>query len=137
MCHLLLILPLVSLALFRVLPVEVAAPLYALATAVSLAFYGYVWKAMRLPLVNGRESMLSARGRVVHVGERGAVLRLHGELWSTRAAAGALAVGDEAVVVGIDGLSLRVEKVPAATGIGRPGETPGFLARHPSGSKSG
>lgn len=53
---------------------------------------------------------LVARGRVVHCGERSVTLSFHGELWSADAAGETLAVGDEAVVVAIKGVRLRVRK---------------------------
>ena len=60
--------------------------------------------------MNGADGMLGSEGIVVSAGERGLTLRLHGELWSARARDEGLVTGDKARVVGIDGLTLTVER---------------------------
>ena len=110
MCHLLLGLPLFALPIFWLLPLAAAVPLYVAATAVSLGVYVLALKAMHTPRMNGGEAMLGTTGRVVDIGERGAMLLLHGELWSADGDGGNLAIGDEAVVVGIEGLRLKARK---------------------------
>ncbi len=107
MCHLFLLLPIIALPVFWLLPFPVALPIYAAATAVALVVYGYAMKAMHSPRLNGAEALIGAKGRIVEVGERGATLRLHGELWTIEAGAERFAVGDTAVVTGIEGLRLK------------------------------
>jgi len=110
MCHLLLGLPVLALPVFWLLPPAVAAPVYAVTASVSLVIYAYAWKVMKMPRLNGIEGLLGATGRVVHVGERVATLFLHGELWSVEPQGEKLSVGDQAVVVGFEGLRLRAQK---------------------------
>lgn len=110
MCHLLLLLPFVMLPVFWLWPASVSVPVYALAALVAAIVYWYALKSARMPKLNGAEGMLGARGRVVDCGERYVKLFFHGEVWSADTDGEPLAVGDEAVVVGIEGLRLRVRK---------------------------
>lgn len=64
MCHLLLLLPLLALAVLWLLPASVAVPIYATAALVSGIVYRHAWKSARMPKLNGAEAMLGARGRV-------------------------------------------------------------------------
>ena len=114
MCHLLLLLPLLAPPLFWLLPASVAIPVYAIAVLVSGVVYWHTWKSARMPKQNGAEGMLGARGRVTDCGERSLRLFVRGELWSADATGEAPAVGDEAIVVGIDGLRLHVRKARAS-----------------------
>lgn len=106
MCHLLLGLPLLALPVFWLLPFTAALPVYVTASAVSLVVYVCAMKAMRTPRMNGAEALIGATGRIVGLGNRIATLQLHGELWSVDAPGGQFAIGDEAIVTGIDGLRL-------------------------------
>lgn len=110
MCHLLLLLPLLVLPVFWLSPASIAVPVYTAAALVSGIVYWYALKSARMPKLNGAEAMLGARGRVVHCRERRVTLFFHGELWSADVDGEPLAVGDEAAVVGIEGLQLRVRK---------------------------
>jgi membrane protein implicated in regulation of membrane protease activity len=61
-----------------------------------------------MPLANGPQTLLGATGRVVSLRERHVMLRVRGELWLADLRGAPLSPGDEAVVVGIDGLRLKV-----------------------------
>jgi membrane-bound ClpP family serine protease len=65
---------------------------------------------MRQPRLNGAEGMLGEAGNVVQIGERGATLFFHGELWQADVEGGPLVPGDEALIVGIEGLRLRIRR---------------------------
>ena len=110
MCHLLLLLPFLVLPVFWLWPASIAVPVYTAAALVSGVFYWYTLKSARMAKLNGAEAMLGARGRIVDQQERCVTFFLHGELWLADADGEPLAVGDEAVVVGIEGLRLRVRK---------------------------
>lgn len=110
MCHVLFALPVLALPVFWLLPLSIAIPVYAAAAALSLGVYACAVKAMRLPRLNGTDGMLGATGRVAQVSERGATLIVHGELWSADSSGEKLAVGDQAVILGVEGLRLRVRK---------------------------
>ena len=110
MCHFLLGLPLLALPVFWLLPFAAALPVYVTASAVSLVVYVHATRAMRTPRMNGAEALIGATGRIVGLGNRTATLRLHGEMWSVDAQSGQFAIGDEAIVTGIDGLRLRARR---------------------------
>lgn len=110
MCHLLLFLPVVALPVFWLAPLSLALPAYGLALAAALWVYALAVATGRRRPMTGAEGMLGERGRVVHLEGRTATLLIHGELWSAESDSKALAVGDHALVVGIDGLRLRAKR---------------------------
>ena len=115
MCHFLLLLPVLALPAFWIWPVETALPVYGTAVAVALAVYVLAYKAWKMPLANGPQALLGATGRVICVGERRVTLRVRGELWLADVEGAAVSVGEEAVVVAIDGLRLTVRGLSSAT----------------------
>lgn len=129
MCHLLLLLPIVALPVFWLLPPGVSVPVYAVATCISLLVYAGAIKAMRRPVVTGKEHMLGAKGEVVRTGSGHLTVSIDGELWSGASAGGRLDVGDEVSVVGMDGLRLRVLRTA--------GTRPQAADSHPKTSSSG
>lgn len=110
MCHLMLFLPVFALPVFWLLPLYAATPVYAAIAVISLILYAYTFKAMRQPHLNGAEAMLGETGSVVEASERGATLFYHGELWRAEVEGAPLAPGDEALIVGIEGLRLRIRR---------------------------
>ena len=108
MCHLLLVLPILALPVFWLFPFDIAAPLYAVAFALSAAIYAIAFKSMRLPVVSGKEALTHASGVVERIvdGEPSAFIR--GEHWTVRSEDQPLHVGDRVEVVSVDGLTLRV-----------------------------
>ena len=104
-----------GLILFDDRAVHVAVPLVLAVTAMTVAFFllviGFAVRARRAPRVTGAQAMLGRRALVVDgLGPRGRV-RLDGELWNAEAL-GNIEVGAEVVVIGVEGLTLRVR--PAA-----------------------
>lgn len=112
MCHLLLLLPVVALPVFWLLPLSVALPVYALSLAIAFWIYALAIKTSRQPAMTGAEGMIGKCGRVVRVEGRSATLLIHGELWSAEAEGEPLAVGEAALVLGIDGLRLKARRRP-------------------------
>ena len=110
MCHLVLFMPVFALPVFWLLPLPVAAPLYAVVVLLSLVLYAYTLKAMRQRRLNGAEGMLGEAGQVLEVGERSATLFFHGELWRADVEGEPVAPGDEALIVGVEGLRLRIRR---------------------------
>lgn len=110
MCHLMLFLPVFALPVFWLLPLPAAATIYGVIAVVSLVLYAYIVKAMRQRRLNGAEGMLGEAGRVTEVGERGATLFFHGELWRADVDGEPLVPGDEALIVGIEGLRLTIRR---------------------------
>jgi len=84
---------------------------FALFSALLFIFVlGMVLQARRRPVVSGAEELIGAEGAVVGVGERGARVRLHGELWQARSNH-PLHKGQRIRVTQLDGLTLEVTPV--------------------------
>lgn len=108
MCHLILALPLLALALFWVLPLSEALPAYGLVFVVSVVVYRLVIRSMRSPVTTGREHLEHARGQVVASDGPGRYrVRVEGELWLARTAE-VLEPKQEIIVTGLDGNVLHV-----------------------------
>jgi membrane protein implicated in regulation of membrane protease activity len=109
MCHLILLMPVLGLAVLWVWPLSAALPAYGLIVALSVWSYWFVLKAMHQPVITGRESMCGAIGRMVEVGERIALVRVHSEIWSAKSE-DTLRPGDWVEVNEIAGLLLKVSR---------------------------
>ncbi|MGA7179719.1 MAG: NfeD family protein [Thiobacillaceae bacterium] len=110
MCHLILLMPVLGLAVLWVWPLSAALPAYGLIVALSVWSYWFVLKAMHQAVITGRESMCGAIGRMVEVAERIALVRVHSEISNTESA-DTLRPGDWVQVVEIAGLLLRVSRL--------------------------
>lgn len=113
MCHLLLLLPILALPVFWILPLSVAAPIYAVVAVVSVAVYIGVVRAMRRPVLTGKEHMLGATGEVIANTGSHLTVQIGGELWAAESAQGDLGVGDAVRVVAMEGLHLSVAATSA------------------------
>lgn len=117
MCHLLLILPVLALAVFWIWPLAIAVPVYAAVFAVSVLFYGLLIRSMRTPVRTGREELLHSTAVVLHAaGPRDVWVRVHGEEWKARAGGEVPRPGEVVRIVGIDGMTLRVVRESADNG---------------------
>jgi len=110
MCHLILAMPLLGLAVFWVWPLSVAGPAYAGILALSAWLYFLIIKAMHRPVVSGRESLLHSRGTVLGRDGKFFRVRANSEIWSA-VSVDHLSPGDSVEVNGIDGLVLQVRRV--------------------------
>ena len=110
MCHLLLLLPILALAVLWFFPPAVSVPIYAIVAVLSVAVYIAALRGMRKPVVTGKEQILRAKGVVVSAESEALVVRVQGERWTARSADESLRPGDGVRVVGIDGLVLRVTR---------------------------
>jgi membrane protein implicated in regulation of membrane protease activity len=108
MCHVLLLLPVLALPAFWIWPLEIALPVWGSAAAVAIGVYVLAYRSWRLPLANGPRRLLGATGRVISLGEHHVTLRVGRELWIADVKGVPLSIGEEAVVVAIDGLRLTV-----------------------------
>lgn len=113
MCHLVLLLPILGLAVFWIWPLPVAIPVYAVVAALSGLLYAFVLKAMRKPVRTGKEHLVGAVGTVVARTDAGIEVRVESELWTADAMDAGLDVGDVVRVVGLEGLKLVVSREPA------------------------
>ncbi len=120
MCHLILMMPLLGLAVFWFLPLPVATAIYSAITVASLWLYWLAMRAMRAPVETGAEALLHARGTVIDAAETLACVRLQGgELWNAESVE-RLEPGDAVEVVGVEGLRLKVRRTAEA--VSRPRE---------------
>lgn len=110
MCHLILLLPVISLPVLWLLPLPIGLPVYGLALAFAFWVYVLAVKTAGRPVMTGAGGMIGERGRVLRVEGRSATLRIHGELWFADAEGEPLAVGETALVIGIDGLRLKAKR---------------------------
>lgn len=95
---------------FWVWPLPVALPVYGVIAGLSAWFYWYVLKAMHRPVMTGKEEMSGAIGRVLEVGRRGALVRVHSELWNAESD-DALRPADWVEVLKVSGLRLTVRRL--------------------------
>ncbi len=109
MCHLLLVLPLVSLILFPLLPIEVAATLYSFILLFCAILYWLIWRDMHRPLTTGVEGMMGAVGQVIQNGKRTHKVFVRGEIWDAICEE-ALSVGESVEVIGLKRMELAVRK---------------------------
>jgi len=107
MCHLLLLLPFISLPIFWLAPLSVAGPAYAVVLVVSGGVYYLAVKAMHRPVVTGVEALLHASGIVVDKQDGVLHVKIHNEIWKARAEE-QLGVGDVVTIESVEGLTLKV-----------------------------
>lgn len=109
MCHLALTLPVLGLIVFWLWPLSVAAPVYAVILVVSLAIYYLIMRAMRRPVMTGREEILRESGTVIEARERRIQIRVRNELWNAESS-DKLHPGDAVEITGMQGLMLQVRR---------------------------
>jgi membrane-bound serine protease (ClpP class) len=96
------------LALF-VLPPGLGIAAVVLGIVVEVAEVGFWIRFLRrYRVTTGAEGLIGARAEVIAACEPSGRVRLRGEIWHARCAAGAR-VGDRVTVTGVDGLTLEVE----------------------------
>jgi len=110
MCHFLLFLPVLALPVFWLWPLSIALPAYALSLVIAFWVYALAIRMSRRPAMTGAEGMIGECGRVVRVEGRTATLLIHGEYWFAEAEGDPLAIGETALVVGIEGLRLKARR---------------------------
>lgn len=111
MCHLLLALPLLALPLFWAFPLSVALPAYGAVAGLSAVIYWYAIQAMKRPIQNGAEGMVGEIGEVIETGDENLLVRIHNELWPAVPSRGPVHAGDQVEVIGVERLTLQVQKL--------------------------
>ncbi|MBI1396834.1 MAG: hypothetical protein GC151_12695 [Betaproteobacteria bacterium] len=107
MCHLILLLPLVTLPVFWVLPLSYSIPVYAVVLVVSAIVFRLAVRAMHRPIGTGTEALPGSRGEVIDASGHPVRVRVRGEIWNAKSS-GELVNGDVIVVTGVDELVLTV-----------------------------
>ena len=107
MCHLLLVLPLLGLALFAFLPWQVALSLYAIILAGALGMYWKIILAQRLRPLVGEKAMVGDRAIVVRLKGNYVQVDYEGEIWRA-VSSQPLHQGQQVIIESVEGLTLRV-----------------------------
>lgn len=123
-CHLFLMMPIFGLAVFLVLPVGAAAPIYLMISAISLLIYTKLVKALHAPVAVGREGMIGGEALAASSLHPKGVVRYRGALW-TATCSKAVSPGERVRILAVDRTSLAVEACREGRRIGPD--------RHPQG----
>jgi membrane-bound serine protease (ClpP class) len=114
MHHAFLFVPLIALILFLLLPWPLALALYIPIAGVSLLGYWKALQAQRRPPVVGERAMIGERAEVINSKSEEIEVRYRGETWRA-VSSQAVQRGQEVVIEGIEGLTLRVEPLSQPT----------------------
>lgn len=109
MCHILLVLPFISLIVFWFLPFDQALMLYASIMLVCAVLYWLIWKAIRRPVTTGVEGMIGGIGKVIQTGKGSAKVFYKGEIWDAISRE-QLPVGQSVEITGLQRMKLIVRK---------------------------
>ena len=109
MCHIILVLPIISLPMFLLLPLPVASVIYLLILAFSAWVFHRLMESLHQPACTGREGMLHACGEVISSGHGHLLVRLAGEIWQARTDE-RLLPGDPVEVTDVKGLQLSIKR---------------------------
>ena len=111
MVHLILLLPIIGLVVFWVLPLSIALPAYLVLLGISGIIYYLAIRSTHRPTTTGKDGLIGKSVLVTEISAREMHVRVDGEIW--RATSNdLLRSGENAVIVGIDGLTLKVAKQP-------------------------
>ncbi len=111
MCHLVLLMPVIALPVFWLMPLNLAAPLYAVIALVSGLLYWLITRSMMKPIATGAESLVGVSAEVVSRlspnNYSKYLVRAGGELWTAHSD-NSLQPGDKVNVTSVDGIRLVV-----------------------------
>jgi membrane protein implicated in regulation of membrane protease activity len=110
MCHLLLVMPLVSLIVFLFLPFEEALGIYLVILAACAVLYWLIWKAICRPVATGAEGMIGGVGKVIQNGKMSAKIFYKGEIWNATSS-DELSAGDSVEIARLEKMTLMVRKI--------------------------
>jgi membrane protein implicated in regulation of membrane protease activity len=111
MCHIILALPVLGLALFYFLPFWTALPLYGAVLAVSLLIYFKIASAMMAKVRTGLEDLIGAEAVVIEDISPEGKVEFYDEIWNATAAGRDIRRGAKVRISGARGLTLVVEDV--------------------------
>ena len=111
MCHLVLLMPVIALPVFWLMPLNLAAPLYAVIALVSGLLYWLITRSMMKPIATGAESLVGVSAEVVSRlspnNYSKYLVRAGRELWTAHSD-NSLQPGDKVNVTSVDGIRLVV-----------------------------
>lgn len=110
-CHVVPLLPLAGLALFFVLswPVALGIEVVLAAIAVGIAVPGM--RALRQPVVTGREALIGGIAEAASDVEREGLVRYGGELWTATANGVRISRGTRVRIRGVEGVKLVITPI--------------------------
>ena len=113
MCHLILLMPVLSLPIFWLVPLKYAIPMYIIIVLLSGLLYWLIAKAMRIKPATGAENLLGAVAEVVSglaPREHAKYLvRVAGELWRADST-DTLQPGELVHISALNGMKLTIER---------------------------
>ena len=113
MCHLILLMPIITLPVFWIMPLNLALPLYLVIAVVSGLFYWVIIRAMTKKVDVGIEGLMGAEAEVLCQANAGPscryLVRSKGELWTARST-DKLEPGERVRVSRLSGVGLLVER---------------------------
>jgi membrane-bound ClpP family serine protease len=116
MCHIILALPVLGLALFYFLPFSTALPLYGAVLAVSSLIYFKIMSAMMAKVRTGFEKIIGWEVLVIEdISPKGKV-EFYDEIWNATAAGRDIPKGAKVRIAGARGLTLVVEDLDGKRG---------------------
>lgn len=110
-CHLLLLVPLAGLGLFFVLPWPAAAAVNALLAAFALGIAIPGMRALKRPVLTGREALVGTSAEAASDIEREGLVRCQGELWTATGNGVRIQKGARLTVVAVQGAKLIVAPI--------------------------
>lgn len=110
-CHLLLLFPLLGLAFFAVLPWPVAVGANALLALIAVGIAVSSIRALRRPVLTGREALLGRVGEAATDIEREGLVRYGGELWTAVGGGTRVPQGQSVTIIGVQGVKLLVQSL--------------------------
>lgn len=110
-CHLLLLVPLAGLGLFFVLPWPAAGAVNALLAAFALGIAIPGMRALKRPVLTGREALVGTSAEAASDIEREGLVRCQGELWTATGNGVRIQKGARLTVVAVQGAKLIVAPI--------------------------
>jgi membrane protein implicated in regulation of membrane protease activity len=109
MCHVLLLMPLLTLPVFWLLPVYEASVVYGAILFISVLLYWKIYRAMTRKVITGKEALVGAAGRVLEADRplRPRVI-VRSEIWNAESSH-PLSAGEPVVILSVRGLRLTVD----------------------------
>jgi membrane protein implicated in regulation of membrane protease activity len=107
MCHIIFILPFVSLYLFYLFPFEEALPLFLFINGTSFLFYYLIYKVMKRRHECGKNAMIGTEATVIEETSSIGKIRVGNEIWYA-VSDERLHPGQKCVITGFNGLTAQV-----------------------------
>jgi len=118
MCHIILIMPILGIAIFWILPMSIALPIYLIILTLSILIYNSLLHAMHTPVTTGIQGLIGHKATVLDSINPEGHVKIHGEIWNA-VSSNVLRRGEKVDIVGVEGLTLRVQNEGLKTSSGK------------------